>query len=102
VTLSTSAKVHISPATTGLTPEQFSNYYGEADDAYAWHLSQLRSGDRSYRVYEATGNGGQLLIVVPDADLAVAFTGGNYMQGGIWTRWGREIVGGEIIPAIRK
>jgi hypothetical protein len=34
--------------------------------------------------------------------LAVVFTGGNYRQGGIWGRWGNEIVGGEIVPAIRR
>ncbi len=52
--------------------------------------------------YEASGNGGQLLIVVPDADLVVVFTGGDYRQGGIWGRWRHEIVGGELIPAIRR
>src|SRR5512144_743427 len=79
---STTAKVHISPTTTGLTPNQFSNFYGEADDGYAWHLSQFRVGERTYREYAATGNGGQLLIVVPDFDLVVVFTAGNYGQGG--------------------
>src|SRR5262249_57044436 len=71
VTLSTSPKVHVSPTTTGLTPEEFGNYYGEADDGYAWHVSQLHTGDRAYRAYGASGNGGQLLIVVPEADLVV-------------------------------
>lgn len=97
---STTAKVHISPTTTGLTPNQFSNFYGEADDGYAWHLSQFRVGERTYREYAATGNGGQLLIVVPDFDLVVVFTAGNYGQGGIWTRYRSEILPREIIPAI--
>jgi CubicO group peptidase (beta-lactamase class C family) len=101
VTTSTAPRVKISPATTGLSPEEFSNYYGEGEDGYAWHLGQLRIGNRSYRTYAATGNGGQVLIVVPDFDLAVVFTGGNYGQGGIWSRWGGEIVPKEIIPAIR-
>jgi CubicO group peptidase (beta-lactamase class C family) len=102
VTRSTSPYVHISPATTGLTPENFSNFYGEADDAYAWHLSQLRVGERTYREYAASGNGGQLLIVVPELDLTVVFTAGNYGQGGIWIRFRDQIVPREIIPAIRQ
>ncbi|MEP6741942.1 MAG: serine hydrolase, partial [bacterium] len=99
---STVSRVHISPATTGLTPQDFPNFYGEADDGYAWHLSQPKVGQRNYRDYAATGNGGQLLIVVPEFDLVVVFTGGNYMQGGIWSRWRDKIVPEEIIPAIHR
>ena len=102
VTRSTASYVRITPATTGLSPEEFPNYYGEGEDGYAWHLGQLRVGERTYREYAATGNGGQLLIVVPELELAVVFTGGNYRQGGIWGRWPQEIVGGVIIPAISR
>jgi CubicO group peptidase (beta-lactamase class C family) len=102
VTRSTAPHVHVSPATTGLSAEQFHDSYLEGDDAYAWHLNGVRSGERTYREYEANGNGGQLLIVIPEFDLVVVFTGGNYRQGGIWLRWRNEIVGGEIIPAIRR
>ena len=101
VTRSTAPQFHISPATTGLGPEEFGDYYGEGDDAYAWHLGGVTSGERNYPGYAATGNGGQILIVLPELELTVVFTGGNYRQGGIWSRWGNEIVGGEIIPAIR-
>ncbi len=98
---STAPRIHVSPETTGYSAEEFGNYYGEADDAYAWHLGKLHSGDRVTDTYAATGNGGQLLIVVPEFDLVVVFTGGNYMQGGIWSRWGEQLIGGQIIPAIR-
>lgn len=100
VTRSTAPHVHISPTTTGLSSEQFSQVYNEGDDGYAWHLSDLRAGERTYHAYGASGNGGQLLIVVPDLDLVVVFTGGNQRQGGIWSRWGSEIIPREIIPAI--
>jgi CubicO group peptidase (beta-lactamase class C family) len=102
VARSTAPYVHIAPATTGLDAQQFSDFYVEGDDAYAWHLNGVRSGERVYRAYAATGNGGQVLIVVPEFDLVVVFTGGNYRQGGIWGRWGDEIVGGAVIPAIRR
>lgn len=100
VTRSTAPYVEISPTTTGLDPAWFGEFYAGGLDGYAWHLYGVRSGDRTYREYEANGNGGQILMVVPEFDLVVVFTGGNYMQGGIWGRWRDEIVGGEIIPAI--
>ncbi len=102
VARSTASHFHISPATTGLDAEQFGDFYGEGDDAYAWHLGGVRSGERAYPGYAATGNGGQILLVVPELELTVVFTGGNYRQGGIWSRWGDEIVGGEIIPAMKR
>jgi len=101
VKASTAPHVQINPATTGLTPEEFGNAYIEGADGYAWHLNSLKVGGRTYRDYEAGGNGGQQVIVVPDADLAVVFTGGNYGQGGIWLRWREQIVGAQILPAIR-
>jgi CubicO group peptidase (beta-lactamase class C family) len=101
VKLSLAPHVEVSPETTGLSEEDFSNFYLRAQDGLAWHLVTLTSGGRTYRTYRAVGNGGQLLIVVPEVDLAVVFTGGNYNQGGVWLRWPQQIVGDEIIPAIR-
>jgi len=101
IATSTAPHMHISPATTGIDPKDFGNFYGEGDDGYAWHLSNLKYGDRTYRCYAASGNGGQLLIVVPDADLVVVFTAGNYGQGGIWGRFRDQIVPNDIIAAIR-
>jgi CubicO group peptidase (beta-lactamase class C family) len=89
---STTPQMHISPATTGLSPDDFANAYWESDDGYAWHLG----GDQ----YAATGNGGQILIVAPKHDLVAVFTGANYRQGWVWGRWGGEIIGRQIIPAI--
>ena len=99
---STAPHMEITPATTGMSAEDFENNYSPGADAYTWHLSELRSGGRTYKEYEASGNGGQLLIVVPDADLAVVFTAGNYLQGGIWGRWRHTIVADRVIPTIRR
>jgi len=71
-------------------------------DGYAWHRNTLKSGTRTYREYEANGNGGQFLIVVPELDLAVVFTAGNYGDYRVW-RWFRDdMVANAIIPAIAK
>lgn len=99
--LSTSSKVEVSPETTGLSPDDFANVYIAAQDGYAWHINRLKVGDRVLQDYEATGNGGQLLIVVPQADVVVAITAGNYGQVGIWTRWRDEIVAQQVLAAIR-
>ena len=97
---STLPRMEITPETTGLSQEDFGNFYGGGKDAWAWHPGELKVGARNYPTYAATGNGGQVLLVVPDFDLAVVFNGGNYGQGGVWGRWGQQIVGDRIIPAI--
>lgn len=102
VARSTSPRIEISPATTGLSEEEFQNFYTPGIDGYAWHRYGVRVGDRLVEEYEANGNGGQFLIVVPEYDLVVVFTGANYMQGGIWSRWRDQFVGGVIIPAIAR
>jgi len=97
---STAPQIAISAETTGTTPEVFENNYFGGSQAYIWRVDTVAVGERRYASYEASGNGGQLLIVVPELDLTVAFTGGNYRMGGIWGRWRNDIVGGHIIPAI--
>ncbi len=99
---STAPRMTITPATTGLSPDEFGNFYLEGADGLAWHRMPIHSGDRSYDAYAATGNGGQLLYVVPELDLTAVFTGGNYLQGGIWLRWADQLLGGQIIPAIAR
>jgi CubicO group peptidase (beta-lactamase class C family) len=69
-------------------------------DGYAWHRNALKSGTRTYREYEANGNGGQLLIVVPELNLTVVFTAGNFGDYRVWRQFRDDIVANAIIPAI--
>ncbi|WP_265587391.1 serine hydrolase domain-containing protein [Sphingomicrobium arenosum] len=92
--------IEISPETTGMTQEEFDNETSRAWQGYHWRIDTVRVGDRSYDSYEANGNGGQLLIVVPELELAVAMTGGNYYHGGVWSRWRQRFIGEHIIPAL--
>ena len=78
------------------TSKQFEN------DGYAWHLGNVKSGGRTYREYEANGNGGQLLMVLPELDLAVVFTAGNYLDFGVWRMYRGDLLANVIIPAITR
>ena len=99
---STSPKIDISPSTTGLSSSDFANNYFGGRQAYIWRIDEVVSGRQAYSSYEATGNGGQILLVIPELDLVAVFTGGNYRMGGVWGRWRNELVGEHIIPAIVK
>ena len=70
-------------------------------DGFAWHLNSLKSSNgHVYREYEANGNGGQLLMVLPELDMVVVFTAGNFQGGGVWGRFRDDLVPNAIIPAI--
>jgi CubicO group peptidase (beta-lactamase class C family) len=74
----------------------------ETDDGYAWHRFVLHTPDgHSYQDYEATGNGGQLLIVVPAKDLAVVFTAANYQRYRVWRTFRQDLVANLILPAVK-
>jgi CubicO group peptidase (beta-lactamase class C family) len=69
------------------------------DYGYGWHLYHFEVGDHSYRAYAAGGNGGQIVMVIPDLDLVVGFTGGAYGEFAKWYGWQTELVPQFIIPA---
>jgi CubicO group peptidase (beta-lactamase class C family) len=77
-----------------------SSVYGEHDYGYGWWIREVGVGEKTYHTFRAAGNGGQLVIVIPDLELVVAFMGGNYNQGPIWWRWNDELVPRVIIPAV--
>jgi CubicO group peptidase (beta-lactamase class C family) len=69
------------------------------DYGYGWHLYHFEVGDHRYRAYAAGGNGGQIVMVIPDLDLVVGFTGGAYGEFAKWYKWQTELVPQFIIPA---
>jgi CubicO group peptidase (beta-lactamase class C family) len=73
---------------------------GVGTDGYAWHLGNIKVGERAYREYEGNGNGGQFLIVVPEVDLAVVFTAGDYLDYGVWGQF-RNVLVADMIRALR-
>lgn len=71
-------------------------------DGYAFHLHSLTAGGKSWREYDASGNGGQLVIVLPELDLVVLFTAGNYDRARIWRKFRDELVPEYVIGAVRR
>lgn len=63
---------------------------------YGWHLSTITVNGRSYDIVSAGGNGGQLLIVVPQLDLAIMVTAGNYGQYSVWRTFEPDIASAAI------
>lgn len=70
-------------------------------DGYNWHLNSIKVGERSFRQYEASGNGGQLVMVVPDLDLVIMFTGGNYGNFRVWRKFRDELLPQYILAAVK-
>ncbi|MBA3444376.1 MAG: hypothetical protein H0T58_05935 [Gemmatimonadales bacterium] len=68
-------------------------------DGYGWHRHELKWDGNTY---EANGNGGQFVIVVPYLDLTVVFTAGNYGQYPIWRKFRDELVPRYMIGAITR
>jgi len=66
-----------------------------SSDGYGWHRYEITAGGRRYQTYEASGNGGQFLVVVPELRLAMVVTAGSYGQFTAWRKI-RE----QLVPAV--
>lgn len=65
---------------------------------YLWWINEYTYKGRIVRAYYAAGNGGQIVMAIPDLDLVIAFYGGYYNDHG-----GRkDYVPEYILPAIDK
>ena len=67
---------------------------------YLWNSVEYPFRGRKLHAYFPGGNGGQVYIGIPDLDLLIAFTGGNYADPVLF-RSQREFVPQDILPAIR-
>ncbi len=71
-----------------------------ADDGYAWHRHTLRVGACAVPSYEASGNGGQFLLVIPSLDVVAVITAGNYGEGRTWQSIRERFVARYIASAV--
>jgi CubicO group peptidase (beta-lactamase class C family) len=71
-----------------------------SSDGFGWHRHTLTVDGRAIETYEASGNGGQFVVVVPARRLVIATTAGNYGQYRVW-RQIRDRLVPELIAAAR-
>jgi CubicO group peptidase (beta-lactamase class C family) len=69
-------------------------------DGLGWHRHVLSVNGRQYQTIEAGGNGGQFLVLVPELDLSIVVTAGNYRQFDVWWRIYTALIP-RVIAAVR-
>ena len=45
---------------------------------YTWWISEVGKGGKKTHMFRANGWGGQVIMVLPEKEMVVVFTGGNY------------------------
>ena len=68
---------------------------------YLWWNMTYPYKDRTLRAFFAGGNGGQVLMVIPDLDLVIAAYGANYSQR-VGFQVQEKLVPNFILPAVRE
>jgi len=66
---------------------------------YLWNSYEYSHRGRKVRAIFAGGNGGQVFIAIPELDLVIAFTGGNYADASLFIPQ-RQLVPDLILPAV--
>ena len=69
---------------------------GRQGYSYSWWTKQYTYAGKKYKMYDAGGWGGQNIMVLPDVNMVVVFTGGNYTS----KAQPHEILADYIITAI--
>ncbi|MEZ5427524.1 MAG: serine hydrolase [Pyrinomonadaceae bacterium] len=66
---------------------------------YLWWVTDYPYKNRTVRAFFAGGNGGQVVIGIPELDLVIAFWGGNYSDPALFIPQ-RVFVPEQILPAV--
>jgi CubicO group peptidase (beta-lactamase class C family) len=70
------------------------------DYTMTWWVDRLDYKGEQIDVYAASGNGGQLLVIFPRLNIAVAFTSGNYNSFHTWGKWRTDLMSKFLLPAV--
>ena len=76
------------------------NWPKDSDYGYLWRLLERNVGGKKMKTIEAWGNGGQFLIIIPEAEMTITFTGGNYNLFPEMEEKPFEILEKYILPAV--
>ncbi|AEM70748.1 beta-lactamase [Allomuricauda ruestringensis DSM 13258] len=61
-----------------VTPHIKGSWPKNADYGYLWRLLEREIDGKQMKTIEAWGNGGQFLIIIPEIEMTITITGGNY------------------------
>lgn len=67
---------------------------------YFWWVAEYPYKGRTVQAFSALGNGGQVVMAIPELDLVIAFYGGNYSDVPVTFTAERIYVPQYILPAI--
>jgi CubicO group peptidase (beta-lactamase class C family) len=85
--------------TKHIDPNIFSGNFNWSDGyGFQWWQKDYISGGQTYNSFFASGWGGQLIIIIPQIDIVIVFTGGNYYTSEKISCY--SIVEDYIIPAL--
>ncbi|MBV8519570.1 MAG: serine hydrolase [Acidobacteria bacterium] len=75
--------------------------FGNRKYGRLWYVEEMPYRDRKVRVVYAAGNGGQVVMIVPELDLAAAFFGGNYGDGPATMVAQNKLFPQYVLPAVK-
>lgn len=78
-----------------LSPKEGQTY------GYLWNSVEYPYRGRKVHAFFAAGNGGQIYMGIPELDLVIGFTGGNYGDSDVLRIPQRRYVPEDILPAVK-
>jgi CubicO group peptidase (beta-lactamase class C family) len=72
----------IEDSTTGHIPTMGRTIAAAESYGYQWWLINFDANNRTYACFMAAGWGGQYMLVFPEQEMIIVFTGGNFLRAG--------------------
>ncbi len=80
--------------------ESMQPHYENDRYGFGWWLDNFSVHNRDVKSHVAAGNGGQFIFVIPDTQMVIVFTGGNY--GAFIANQTFKIVSEYVLPAVEE